>query len=733
MLPLVVILSTNVYLNFQKKFDDIHLYSDVERHHRMLQLLLSDQDICKNSLKQQVSEYTKDTSTSLKIKDGSNEHKYLKQLREGNGQDTIQLKHIGFKDFPGDSKIFLQADQFERNTGYVTLKFEYMLKNESIIKYHKLYVEKKEFEESGSIYQDIERCINIDSGFSCPADASFLTSFDESSLSPSSRESTGDTPEPEGTELIRSFSNTSMNARGLNCVSHAICNAGEWKPRALCYNSCTNKFWMDGLTTPLNETDARQQIDSSEEKLICKASDETTNEGIFTIPKDCGGKSLHTVRVEEPASFGKRVTLYSEGNATPEGLKSELAVQLECSYLGTWILKRLWCSDPHAPNDANKNWKVDNPKESTDPQFTCSTAGNTMLVTSTDGTKNKEIELSSVYSGKFLIGEPRRMAVLFENSPTSVSFYCKKSNLGGRAEWTQVETTKYCGEAPAGETTGQVDIMFAIDESGSMGEEIVKVKNDIEDFLRSFINGRGRDLDWRIIVDDRGYIQKDGTFYKRTNLGSDESSTHLTTSRLISPTPTTEQFVRAFRDQLMPIGAVLNRLRDGGGIDDGSSSRKVDTSRGWVKWDYDNAVTARGVGEKYYAGIKYAHEDAGLFRRDAHLAIVVVTDDGAGETGVRDAQWRGRDLSNTVVLHNYLLSIKGGDSDKLAGVYGVVPLNPGPGCNWENDLARNSTNLQAIINRTGGETYDLCASDYSRDLQDIADKVIERVLQVIGI
>ena len=733
MLPLVVILSTTTYLNFQKKFNEIGLYSDVERHHRMLQLVLSDQDVCKHTLIKQVSEYKKDASKSLKVKkaeDGTLDT-YTEKLMSVNGKEGVRLEHIGFKNLSGGTNevyVDAQAGGNFPKEGYVTLEFKYKINNKQTIKrYHKLFVEVNDFPDEG---EDIARCLRVDEGSTCPAGASFLTSFDESSLDPSSRETTG--VENEGAELIRSFANTEEDARGLNCVSHAVCSGGQWKPRALCYNSCTKKFWADGLSTSKDKNQIASHLNRAEAETICEEEE-------FSIPKYCGGQ-LHTIRTEEGKfgairGFRSRLPIPPSGDQPPV-----LTGRFKCSYLGTWTLQSMRCSS----EDPSEIWEIADPKDATaDSRFTCSTVGQKILIQSEDRSKSKEIELDSIYSGKVLIGEPRRMAVLFENSPTSVSFYCKKNNLAARPEWKKVETTKYCGEAPAGETTGKVDILFSIDESASMADEIVRVKSNISRFVRTFVEGKGRGLDWRIIVDDRGWIQKNGQWMRRNFFGRPE---HASLSTINANTITD-----VFNNQLMPFDVVDTDAA--GTWKKDRRWTKYNKPTGWVKWQYQNHHGWHGAGEKHYLGIKYASK-AGLFRSDAHLAIVVVTDDGAYRSGLHGLDWYyvrngrthwGGNLGHASGLHGYLKHIKHGDEDKLAGVYGVIPNfsrgwysgAPHPIHTWcskeDPNIHRSNHPVRLIARLTGGETYDLCSNNYARNLQNIADRVVERVLQVIGI
>ncbi len=237
------------------------------------------------------------------------------------------------------------------------------------------------------------------------------------------------------------------------------------------------------------------------------------------------------------------------------------------------------------------------------------------------------------------------------------------------------------------ETQAKVDVLFIVDNSRSMYEEQVKLGGRLDSFLNSLAR-----LDWQIAVTTTD--TSSGRFGVKGSLVP--ISGHPTTNVITKDTP---DFHSAF----------LNTI---------------------VREELINCVNPdcpspdeRPLEAAIFAMAKANSNNAGFFREDADLAIVVLSDEDERSNGV------GAVAGQTVI--NSFRSIFG--SHKTLSVFGIV-VQPGDvTCLTEarlTNLSYYGTSVSNLAALTGGVTGSICAADYSESLSNIAGRVVELVKSV---
>lgn len=239
---------------------------------------------------------------------------------------------------------------------------------------------------------------------------------------------------------------------------------------------------------------------------------------------------------------------------------------------------------------------------------------------------------------------------------------CQEYNLQGPAS---VETTYNPPdlEVAAKEdhitqvTVPSVDVLFIVDNSGSMSEEQKALRDNFDDFMRYFTDS-GMDYHVGVVSTDMDNRQQTGSLISEGG------------TRYIDDTLSAEQAIASFKER-----ANLGTM--------GSSDE-------------------RGKDAAYKALVGLANStNKGFYREEALLSIIVLSDE-------RD--W-SRDIS-VAEFSSWMTSLK--PEDEMTWFSSIV--GPEGGCGV---VAERGTGYLEVTDAVGGIKFSICESDYSSVLEEL--------------
>ncbi|MBL7689409.1 MAG: VWA domain-containing protein [Bdellovibrionaceae bacterium] len=136
-----------------------------------------------------------------------------------------------------------------------------------------------------------------------------------------------------------------------------------------------------------------------------------------------------------------------------------------------------------------------------------------------------------------------------------------------------------------------------------------------------------------------------------------------------------------------------------------------------------NPGTGGSGNEEFFSPIRSAlsaplvnGKNAGFYRQDAYLAVIFLTDsDDQSSESAQD-------------IYNFLLNLKGGDAAKII-TYGVyIPTNVSS-CDRSGEPEPRK--LEALFKIANGKTLGLCDADYGKKLAALGDDLVRRVGSVL--
>lgn len=209
-----------------------------------------------------------------------------------------------------------------------------------------------------------------------------------------------------------------------------------------------------------------------------------------------------------------------------------------------------------------------------------------------------------------------------------------------------------------------VDILFVVDNSGSMGDIQQNIVSNAKIFMEEFM--KTNFLKWRMGVvstdkDDVPYLGFDQAFDEKT------------------PNP-----VQVFSDAIGSLGVY------------GSG------------WEY-----------VFYNTLRHLTDPQNSFiRRKAHLAVIMVTDEPEQSVDSYGAQYEA------LTFINSLKSLK--SAEKITRFYGAFNFGDLAGCSSSSVYYAESP-FEKVINETGGMYMSACASDFGIKLAAIGKDIVEFV------
>lgn len=227
----------------------------------------------------------------------------------------------------------------------------------------------------------------------------------------------------------------------------------------------------------------------------------------------------------------------------------------------------------------------------------------------------------------------------------------------------------------------EVDILFVIDDSGSMGGHQGRLANNIGLFVNQFFNGSI--LDYHIgVTTSSTSIQHDGGINWPYPWGDGKL--------MGSPT---------FVDRNTPNGLTVLKEK--------------------------MVVGTKGAGyERFFSPVKMALTEPnlsgfnkGFYRPDAHLALVFIT----------DAEEQSTELP-LKKFEEFLLNLKSGNQDKILSYAVIIPTALGqspPGC--IRDPYTMPHILEKFIADMKGQSFGLCDADFGQKLAKMGANLADRV------
>ena len=236
----------------------------------------------------------------------------------------------------------------------------------------------------------------------------------------------------------------------------------------------------------------------------------------------------------------------------------------------------------------------------------------------------------------------------------------------------------------------KVDILFVIDDSGSMGTQQASLAANIPKFIAEI--EKSSILDYHI---------------------------GLTTSSF---------------DGYSRSGCSSGTYACGGGVLHGGVSKTPFVTRktpNGLKILAENMIvgTSGSATERFFAPVVAAlsaplvnTDNAGFYRQDATLVVIFITD--------------AEDQSNNMKAADYLKfvwGLKNDDTKKVLNYGAIIPVGraTGPGCYRDDGDSGQPIELTEAIVKTNGSFFDLCGSDYGTELGLVASDVAQKVSKVL--
>lgn len=217
--------------------------------------------------------------------------------------------------------------------------------------------------------------------------------------------------------------------------------------------------------------------------------------------------------------------------------------------------------------------------------------------------------------------------------------------------------------------TPTADILFVIDDSGSMGVHQSNLIANIGTFTNEFTQGAALDYHIGVVTTDTYDSYKDGKLQ----------------GRIPFITPQTPN-----------------------GMSELAANMRVGTMGSGTEAPFDAAAALFSA--------ENATINAGFVRPEAALAVVFITDAEDQSSNMRTAQ----------DLYDFLVKQKGGDTNKILGYGAVVVDGEIPGCYPDDSgvLPNRIFNFLDLVMNKGSNTLRLCQPDFGKQLAKWAQNIV---------
>lgn len=114
--------------------------------------------------------------------------------------------------------------------------------------------------------------------------------------------------------------------------------------------------------------------------------------------------------------------------------------------------------------------------------------------------------------------------------------------------------------------------------------------------------------------------------------------------------------------------------------------------------------------------------NVGFLRPSAHLAVIAITDAEDQSSMYNDSQ----------KAYNELVKIKGGAKDKVLAYGAFIPPDSTTNCPKDSTI-QNTQSLVDFVNYANGKYYDLCDATYGEKLAQVSDDIVQRVGRIVNL
>ncbi len=259
---------------------------------------------------------------------------------------------------------------------------------------------------------------------------------------------------------------------------------------------------------------------------------------------------------------------------------------------------------------------------------------------------------------------------------------------------------------PAIANNTKIDLVFIVDNSGSMGDNQTKLIASMNAFIDQFVM---RGADWRISLLSTDVVSDGGHW---TNCTLNQNN----------------QKVGAFCDYISPMrGNWLTRYAglpylacNGAGVC--NTSNVADAV---AKFKANVALGTQGSGdERAIDSLMFATDaghlagaNAGFFRADAYKAVIVISDENHGNLN-------GTDASSLALIQNAVDRMKSLGTGGY-GFYFVNDLQATPAANTDGDgINQYPAFYRAMANATGSLQLDITNADWGNELVRVGEDII---------
>lgn len=224
-----------------------------------------------------------------------------------------------------------------------------------------------------------------------------------------------------------------------------------------------------------------------------------------------------------------------------------------------------------------------------------------------------------------------------------------------------------------------VDILFVIDDSGSMMSHQDNLRNNLNLFTAGLVSNKFVDYHIGVITTSENYQS-----YSQKGGGA------LVGRSIKYVDRTTVDGIRVLQDAIM-VGT------------DGSPTEMV----------FDPL-------KKALTEPNLSQSNIGFYRSNAFLAVIFIT----------DAEDQSVEL-DAFKTHQFLLELKKGDSSKLLTYGVIIPATDATGC--ARDGGNSPERIEDFFRLTGGSYYGLCDSDYGTRLSQIGSDLVQRIGRAVNL
>jgi hypothetical protein len=233
----------------------------------------------------------------------------------------------------------------------------------------------------------------------------------------------------------------------------------------------------------------------------------------------------------------------------------------------------------------------------------------------------------------------------------------------------------------------KVDVLFVVDNSGSMRDEQTKLTAALSSFVDTL-----EDVDWQIGITTTD-LNPASPYYMMGKLVKMEG----TASRIL--TRRTTNYEQVFLDTVMANGTPLNCNSPGYPVCPSGNEQPLEASRQIVK----NRATAN---------------NAGFFREGSDFVVIALSDEDEMSTGAEHPE------ATTAEMLRSEVNTAWNNVKPLYG-YGII-IKPGDTACWESqqgNAGKYGTYVQHLADITNGETASICDNDYSPALTSIGQRI----------